>query len=333
MGDFCTFLGGIKLPKGKSSIMGQMEKIFRHTRVNSFGTRARYESSCQTFIKFIDTQFKMKNLKNLQDKHLVAYIQHRQKEGISSKTLKNDLGAIRYMHDMILNAKYELSDNKDLKANFAISLEKTPAVKGNRAWTDREYKQMKQLAQTISETGGKGSQTAKDVCDILTLSRTMGLRVTEAVAMSRSQAELALRTDIYQVKGEAKNGKWRQVPLSSDSRKILESRIQETSRGVRFFVHSHEKTHAAVNRMEKFLYNNRAKIETQEGIDLRIWDRYGKVHINKLTFHGLRYNYVQDRVKEELAKGFSLEQAAAKVTQEVGHERTDVIMVYLANSI
>ncbi len=319
--------------KGKSPIMGQMEKIYRHTRANSFGTRARYESSCRNFVEFIDDQFKLKNLKNLHDKHVVAYIKHRQEEGIASKTLKNDLGAIRYMHDMVPNVKYELSDNKILKENFSVSLDKTPAVKGNRAWTQYEYKGMHQLASEVIQRGSKGSETAKDMRDIMTVCRTMGLRVTEAVAMTRSQAEQAIRTGAYQVKGEAKNGKWRQVPLSNAAQKVFEIKLQETPRGGRFFVHPNEKTHAAVNRMEKFLFNNREKVETKEGTELRTWGKYGKTHTNKLTFHGLRYGYVQDRVQEEMKKGFSLEQAALIVTKEVGHERTDVIKVYLGKVV
>ena len=62
---------------------------------------------------------------------------------------------------------------------------------------------------------GRGVGTAADVRDVMQLAMTMGLRVTEAVAMSRSQVEQALRPGVYQVKSKAKNGKWRQVPLSS----------------------------------------------------------------------------------------------------------------------
>jgi integrase/recombinase XerD len=315
--------------KGRSPIMAQMEKIFRHTRVNSFGTRARYENSCRKFIEFLEEQFKMKNLKNLQDKHLVSYIKYRQTKGIASKTLKNDLGAIRYMHDMIPNVKFELSDNKELKDSFSVSLEKTPAIKGNRAWTHQEFEAMLKLAKELVVSGGDGFRTANDVQDTMILGRTMGLRVTEAIAMSRSQAEEALRTGIYQVKGEAKNGKWRQVPLSKEARKVLDKRLQVVKRGGRLFIRENEKTHEAVNRVEKFLYNHRNKVETKEGGKMRTWVKDGEFHTNELTFHGLRYGYVQDRVQEEMAKGFNLEQAAAIVTKEVGHERTDVIKIYL----
>lgn len=315
-----------KMTKGKSPIMAQMEKIYRHTRANSFGTRARYESSCRNFVSFLDEKFKMKNLRNLQDKHVVAYIQQRQTEGIAPKTLKNDLGAIRYMHDMIPNVKHELSDNKGLKDTFSILLEKTPAVKGDRAWTEKEYTDMQEFAKEMAEKGGKGAETASDVKDVMQLAKTMGLRITEAVAMTRSQVEQALRNDSYQVKSEAKNGKWRQVPLSVQGRQIMESRIQNVPRGDRLFIRTGEKTHAAVNRVEKFMQNNRLQFETVEGRGRRMYQGIS----NALTYHGLRYNYVQDRVQQEMKKGYSKLQAAAIVTKEVGHERIDVVAVYLA---
>lgn len=314
------------MTKGKSPIMTQMEKIFRHTRANSFGTRARYESSCRNFIGFLNEEFKMKNLRNLQDKHLVAYIQQRQSEGVAPKTLKNDLGAIRYMHDMIPNVKYELSDNKMLKEAYSVTLDKTPAVKGNRAWTEREYNAMQEFTREMVADGGRGARTAADVQDVMQLAKTMGFRVTEAVAMSRSQAEQALRTGIYQVKSEAKNGKWRQIPVSPQGKQVMQNRIKNLPRGERLFIRPDEKTHAAVNRVEKFMQNNRMQFETIEGQGIRMYQGLP----NALTYHGLRYNYVQDRVRQEMEKGFSKLQAAAMVTQEVGHERVKVIDVYLA---
>lgn len=313
------------MTKGKSPIMTQMEKVFRHTRANSYGTRARYESSCRNFIGFLNEEFKMKNLRNLQDKHLVAYIQQRQSEGIAPKTLKNDLGAIRYMHDMISNVKYELSDNKILKEAYSITLDKTPAVKGDRAWTEREYNAMQEFAQGMVENGGRGARTASDVRDVVQLAKTMGFRVTEAVAMSRSQAEQALRTGIYQIKSEAKNGKWRKVPVSPQGRQVMENRIKNLPRGERLFIRPDEKTHAAVNRIEKFLQNNRLQFESLEGRECRMYQG----SYNNLTYHGLRYNYIQDRMEFEMSRGFTKEQAAMIVTKEVGHERVEVINVYL----
>src|SRR5690606_9961523 len=97
-------------------------------------------------------------------------------------------------------------------------------------------------------------------------------------------------------------------------------------RGGRLFVPPGEKVHRVVNRMEKFLEYHRARVETAEGAEQRT-----KLHQDgqkPLTFHGLRYNYVQERMDQEVTKGFTEDQAALTVSKEVGHERIEVIAIY-----
>ena len=78
-----------------------------------------------------------------------------------------------------------------------------------------------------------------------------------------------------------------------------------------------------------FVSNHRSKIVTNAGIKLRTWkDKNGIVRTWDLTLHGLRYSYIQDRIKQEINKGFSIKQAYATVTKEVGHERISVINIY-----
>ena len=309
--------------KGKSSIEAQVEKLFKHTRQNSFGSRARYRGSARGFCKWVSQNFRLQNLRNLSDKHIVAYIQARQNEGIKPKTIKNDLAAIRFMHSQVQNPRYELSENKELREKFGLQLDKTPQVKGNRAWTNQEYQDFQQFCVQ------NGRQ---DIADIATLCRTMGLRITEATAVSRSQAEQALRREIYQVKNEAKGGKWRQVPLSQEAREVFERRIAETPRGGRLFIEKGEKTHQVRNKFEQFLNYHREKIETKEGRELRTWEKYGEIHQNEITWHGLRYNYVQERMEQELSKGIDVFQAAEMISREVGHNRTDVIDIYMGGN-
>lgn len=264
----------------------------------------------------------MKNLRNLQDKHVVAFLHARQDAGLATKTLKNDLGAIRYLHDMVPNAKHALSTNNELAKQHGIVFD--AKMTGDRSWTNDEYNNMRAFLN--EQANGTGEQlTARDVRDVLVLSRTMGLRVAEAVAMHRSQAENALRTGTYQVRGEAKNGKHRQVCLSPEAREMLIERLEITQRGKRLFVQQEEKTHYAINRVEKYLGCHREKFETEEGRERRSYDE----GYNKLTFHGLRYNYVQERMNKEMLNGRSFRDAAKIVTKEVGHNRLEVIDVYL----
>jgi integrase len=304
---------------GKSTVEVQVDKIFKHTRQNSFGTRARYQDSARSFARYVHEKFKVQNIRNLSDKHVVAYIQQRQANGIAPKTIKNDLAAIRYMHDQVQNPRYKLSDNKVLKEEHGLVLEKTPQINGNRAWTNEEYLGMMAIAI---------QQGRQEIADVMELSRTIGLRITEAVAVSRAQVENALRTGVYQVKGEAKNGKHREVPLSKEARAIFEQRLANTPRGSRLFITQGEKTHMVVNRLEKFLEYHRGKVETTEGTIKRIYERNGEMKINELTYHGLRYMYVQDRMEQELENGLQEDQAAALVSKEVEHERIDVIEIY-----
>lgn len=305
---------------GKSAIENQMIKIFKHVRQNSYGTRARYKGSCASFVLYLSNKFKVQNIRNIQDKHVVDYIRDRQKLGIAAKTIKNDLGAIRYMHDQISNAKYELSTNQGLKKKYGLELDKTPHINGDRSWTHEEYEQMQRIAEQLGRA---------DVRDVMKLCRSMGLRITEAVAVSRAQAERAIRTGVYEVKGEAKNGKLRDVPLSHEAEKVFKIRLKSTGRGHRLFVPSDKKTHEVVNQLEKFLGHHRDKAITVEGMQRRTYKRDGEVHVNDLTFHGLRYAYVQDRMEQEMSRGLSMEQAAVVVTKEVGHERIEVINIYM----
>ncbi|MBC9710398.1 MAG: tyrosine-type recombinase/integrase, partial [Enterococcus sp.] len=217
--------------------------------------------------------------------------------------------------------KYELASNQQLKQEYDVYLDKTIAATGDRGWTNSEYREMQQLLSVQSSN----SPVAAITSDVMTISRTMGLRVSEAVCMRRSQAEKALRTGHYEVLGEAKNGMHRSVPLSSEVRQILTTRLPHIARGGRLFVSEDEKAHQVVNRIEKHLERYRGTVETLEGALKRV-DISNEV--NPLTFHGLRYSYVQDRMTDLQAQGLNWKAAAKIVTQEVGHGRIEVVKVY-----
>lgn len=309
--------------KGDSPIAAQMKKLFKHTRVGSIQTRHRYQKACNSFTDFLNERFKLKNLRNLQDKHLVAYIEHRQSLGIADKTIKTDLGAIRYLHDLVPNAKYNLSSNADLKQLYNIQLEQTKAVKGDRAWQNDEYEHFKRVL--LEQAKHSTSTTPKITHDVVVLARTMGLRVSEAVCMRRSQAENALRTGFYEVQGEAKGGRHRKVPLSIEAREMLNERLKTIARGDRVFITQDEQAHKVINRIEKHLERHRGLVTTSEGLASRL---NIKGEEKPLTFHGLRYAYVQNRMDKLQAQGYTRDAAAHYVTQEVGHNRIDVIAIY-----
>lgn len=296
-------------------------------REGSYATRDKYASVCRDFAKHCHEKYRLNNLRNISDKHLASYALSLQERGLESKTIKTNLGAIRFMHSRIDRPRYlQLADNRSLENKYNVPLEKVKAVNGDRAWTKSEYDRMQNIARQ-NITGPHG-ETARNVSDCMTLARSMGMRVAEAACARRSQVEHALRTGMYQVGKEAKNGRPREIPLSAEARRMFERRLVTVSRGDRIFIKPNERAHQVINRMEKFLERHRDKVVTQEGIDKRMDLRDGSTR--ELTFHGLRYSYVQERMLHEITEGRTWEEAAAIVSQEVGHNRTEVIKIYEA---
>lgn len=301
----------------------QVQKIFRNANRGSFKTRYRYWDSGNKFARFIAEEFRVQNLRNMAPKHIVAFIQYRQAEGVSPKTIQNDLAAIRYLHDHLPIPRYRhIPSNQELREKYGVDIQKVVAHRGNRAWTDQEYANFRRLAM---ETGNQRW------ADAMAVSRTMGLRIAEVCAMTRAQAEEALRTNVYQVKNEAKNGKWRKVPLRPEARKVLEKILPYVPRGHWVFAKADEgeNVHIAVKKLQSFLVKYRQAIETPEGIALRTYILEGQEKVWPLSMHGLRYCYAQERMKEERDRGLSLLQAAQKIAREMGHERTEVLKIYL----
>jgi len=305
--------------KGISSIEAQANKLFKHTRQGSYLTRQKYARTSKAFCRWVAENFKLQNLRNLSDKHIVAYIQHRQEEGKAPATIQTELSAIRFLHDQLPNPRHELSDTKSLRENYGLQLEAVSAIKGDRAWTEQEFQDFKGYC---IENG------RQDTADIMTLCRHLGLRATEAVAIKRSQAEYALRNGFHKVGSEAKNGKIREVPLTKEAKEILERKMQETSRGEKLFIKNHEKTHHVINRHQAFIKNHRSKIETREGSEQRTWKSGGEPRQNELTLHGLRYSYIQQRLDQEMKKGLRKLEAKQAISKEIGHERPGVTDIY-----
>lgn len=263
-------------------------------------------------------KFKLQNIRNISDKHLASFVIDRQRNGISPKTIKNDLSAVRYLHSKIDSPRFQLSENEELFEQYEIVIDPTTA-QGNRAWTNEEYANFFNLAVLAGR---------QDIADAAVMCRYMGLRITEAVAVKRSQAEYALRTGYYKVGSEAKNGKERTIPLSDEARSMLLQRLPFIQRVDKLFINENQSTHNVVQGFEAFLARVRGKIESKEGVTKRTYKKGPKTVIKSLTWHGLRYSYIQDRIRQLLKEGLSDDELKQLLSKEIGHERTTVIDIY-----
>ena len=114
------------------NLMAQVDKLNRHNRQGSFKTRARYYEAMQRFSLFLADTFRLERLANAAPKHIYAYVTHLQEGGKAASTIKTDLAAIRFYHDLIPNARYKLPANSDL------NLQRRKFGEVDRTWSEAE---------------------------------------------------------------------------------------------------------------------------------------------------------------------------------------------------
>jgi site-specific recombinase XerD len=98
------------------NLAAQLDKAWREavktkTGGMSRGSHFRYRDSMPKFLHFCAEKFRLEKLANVQAKHLHAYVDYRRQAGISEKTLKNDLAAIRFFHQLA-RSRVVLPDNR-----------------------------------------------------------------------------------------------------------------------------------------------------------------------------------------------------------------------------
>lgn len=183
------------------NLMAQFDKIWREAvdataHSKSKKSHFRYRDSMKNFLWFCSEKFRLQKIANIGEKHLRAYVEYRRQEGISEKTLKNDLAAVRFFH-RFTGSRNELPDNR------ALGLEKTPAGGKDRAWTEEEYRRMLEKAEKLGRA---------DVVMAMKLARHAGLRIHECTRLTVGHCRDALKDGELEVKG--KGGRIRRVPLA-----------------------------------------------------------------------------------------------------------------------
>lgn len=294
------------------NLMSQLNKVAKHSKgVSANKSLPQYYSHVDMFCRFLADHYKLKNLSNIQNKHLVAYVIERQSEGKSAATVKNDLAAIRYFHNQIPKTRYQLSDNKILSENYPEFLLERRSFGGvDRRPTQMEYQNLLLMARS-----SKNPETA----DIIFLAKEQGLRIHEIIRLDRADVEKALREGVLTVKG--KGGLIRDVPLKEQSIGVLKDAMGRVERGHKLFVSENEKAHQVIQRVQDFVRNNRQRILDPTNT------RPPGVGI---TMHSFRHAYAKKMYDSFVKNGMSEKQARLEVSKLLGHSREDVTRIYLA---
>jgi integrase len=251
------------------------------------------------FLRFCAETFHLQKLANVQEKHLRAFVDYRRQTGITEKTIKNDLTAIRFFHQFT-GSRNLLPDNRSL------GIKKTPQGGRDRAWTAEEYQRM------MDKAGNLGRQ---DVVDAMKLARLEGLRIHECTRMTVGQIEDALMEGELETVG--KGGRLRRIPVSPELRPELERILKEHvgNRGSKILVEPGQKTHQEIKSIQRFIRDHRKEFT----------DR-------KITLHGLRHAFAREEFEREVGDSTNkreIRAAKERVAKELGHGRPEVTAIYL----
>ena len=282
----------------------QLERVWREavktkTKTMSKGSHFRYRHSMPMFLRFCAETFHLQKLANVGSKHLQAYVDYRRQTGITEKTIKNDLTAIRFFHQFT-GSRNVLPDNREL------GIKKTPQGVKDRAWTAEEYQRM------MDKAGKLGRQ---DVVDAMKLARLEGLRIHECTRMTVGQIEDALMEGELETVG--KGGRLRCIPVSPELRPELERILKEHggNRGSKILVEPGQKTHQEIKSIQRFIRDHRKEFT----------DR-------KITLHGLRHAFAREEFEREVGDSTNkreIRAAMERVAKELGHGRPEVTAIYL----
>lgn len=289
------------------NLMLQVNKIARHAKGVSIPTQRQYYHHMDLFVRHLADYFGVQSLRNIKGKHLASYIEYRQLDAKSADTVKNDLSAIRYYHDQIENTRYFLPSNHQLKENYGIFLEKRMFGGVNRRWTEQEFKNMVDLAFRLNRS---------DIIPLLELGYYQGLRIHEAIRLSKSDIEKALRTNYLTVKG--KGGLVRDIPLRDFIKTFFET--LNIKRGQKIFVPEDKKAHQVIQSVQGFISRHRARITDISFREVGV----------SLSYHGLRHNYAYEQYWNFRNYGYNDQEARYRVAKLIGHSRDDVTRIYLS---
>lgn len=308
-----------EMPKGTNPLEVQVDSFFRHTRINSRGTRQKYHIYARDFARWASNNTGLQNIKNVKPEHISGWLNSKD---IRPATKRNYLSAMRFVHELTPKTRYYLPENEKFQEKFGVNLDYVPKVKGNHGWTQTEIDRALDLAREQGNT---------DISKAIRLAYGLGLRRREIVSMERWQAEAGIREGSYPVGREAKNGRPREVPTGDIYQKeVLKSAIDGVERGEKVFDQDLTSRQLG-DRFYNWIYDNRHLIETPEGREMRAWtDRNGQEHQNQLTLHGLRHTYAKEQYREYIAEGRSESEAKRLVSENLGHSREDITETYLA---
>lgn len=303
-------------------LSGQAEKAYE-TRQHSYRTEANYKQCMSAFTKYLAVESKLGNIENIKAKHVIGFSEKIKNKGLSASTQKTYLAAIRDFADRAG------IDPRTIPSNSRLELDKRTFGNVDRAWTDREFEDFKELAQKYDNNKKQGPRMEL----ILDLAKNFGCRLEGILNLDVTTIDKALKTrELWTKEKNGKNNiKLVETRYQTNLLKITEEFGKENGQRKIFIIENFKKTYKEV---QNFVGSHNKDIQDQERmntIDARnAFIETGKIHKGNLDIHGLRHNYARYKYKQFLEQGYTEKQAELKVSRLMGHNREQVTKIYLA---
>lgn len=264
-----------------------------------FGTRQRAGATWRALNSFVESKrWKDVNPNTISTKQIRAFVEHRQEQGVSARSIQNEVSHIRRA---CIGAGRDMGDLKDVKNNWSAARLGVPA--GSRIGGKRAIDPAR-LALALQ-------QVPSDVAVALSLSEALGLRRQEAVMAGPAlgewgrlleQAEKAGRGAFLPVGAGTKGGRPRHVlvPLERlESVRAVVQQAQEQAAQQQGRVIAADDLKAALKRISNAC--------TRAGL------------VGEDSNHGIRRLFAHRQVAYYLQSGLSREQALARLSNDLGH--------------
>lgn len=235
----------------------------------------------------------IRDVSHIKTKHIENYIRSRQDENISSRTLQNEMAAIRSIlsqggRNVLANPSHEKLSNQALNISGASREGTKVAISDER---------LKEIILTVSEKD-------RGIAIGIQLARYIGLRAEETVQSAKS-----INT-------------WRKSLQAGENN----VRVVFGTKGGRprdATVFQKEKVLSLLNEAARYVEENNGKLIDKPSLHQAL-DRYHNVlRESGMTGvhspHSLRYAYSQDAVNYHLGNGMSRKEAEALVSMDLGH--------------
>ena len=296
------------------NLLAQVDAIYKHSNELSFKTRARYFEATKRFCKFLADNFRLQNFKNVKDRHFKAYVEHL-KENNAAATIQSDLSGIRYFH------RKSGSKNR-LSPNSKLALPKRATGVKDHSFIAKEIADMRQLAT---------KQGRQDVVIAIDFTEKFGLRLEEVCTLRVEYLISALKTGQLVIKG--KGGQTRAIDLNENQCGIITKYLDYARCSGRYprdyLISGSEK--GGVQREKRSLQNwmsyNRNRFMLENRADIS--EDGKKRRTETISWHGLRHTYAQRTYENELKE--RPRRARKIVSENLGHHRTEVTRIYLAD--